>query len=120
MFEGEEGRIFVNRGKLQGKLFDDMSASEKEELDAAVAKLYKGKRIAGHMRNFFDCIDDGSDPISDVYTHHRTMTSCHQCNIALMLGRDLQWDPEAQKFLGDDQASALMSRKSRELALATA
>ena len=120
LFEGENGRIFVNRGKLQGKIVDDMSAADKEEIDEAVQKLYKGKRLAGHMQNFYDCIDDGSDPISDVYSHHRTMTSCHLCNIALMLGRDLKWDPKAQTFIGDDQAVALMSRKSRELALATA
>lgn len=120
LFEGENGRIFVNRGKLQGKLIDEMSAQDSEEIDAAVAKLYKGKRIAGHMQNFFDCIDDRSQPVSDVYTHHRTMTSCHLCNIALMLGRDLRWDPKAQTFLGDDQAIALMSRKSRSLETATA
>ncbi len=120
LFEGEKGRIFVNRAKLQGKLIDEMSDADKEEIDAAMAKLYKGKRIAGHMQNFFDCIDDRTQPISDVFTHHRTMTSCHLCNIALMLGRDLKWDPKAQNFVGDDKATALMSRKSRELATATA
>lgn len=120
LFEGEKGRIFVNRGKLQGSIIDSMSDSDKEEIDEAIAKLYNGKRIAGHMQNFFDCIDDRSRPVSDVFTHHRTMTSCHLCNIALMLGRELKWDPNAQNFVGDDQASALMSRKSRELATATA
>ena len=65
------------------------------------------------MKNFFDCIADRSQPISDVWSHHRTMTSCHLCNIALMLGRELRWDPKAEKFIGDDQANALMSRTSR-------
>ncbi|MEO1992611.1 MAG: dehydrogenase, partial [Pirellulales bacterium] len=51
---------------------------------------------------------------SDVWSHHRTMTSCHLCNIALMLGRDLEWDPKAEQFINDDQATALMSRKSRD------
>jgi hypothetical protein len=41
------------------------------------------------------------------------MTSCHLCNIALMLGRDLQWDPQAEQFVGDDQANALMTRPQR-------
>ena len=70
------------------------------------------------MQNFFDCIEDRSDPVSDVYTHHRTMTSCHLCNITLMLGRKLEWDPEKQTFPNDEQARALMSRSSRSKYLA--
>ena len=66
------------------------------------------------MGNFFECREDGSLPISDVYSHHRTMTSCHLCNINLMLGRDLQWDPQTQQFVNDDEATSLMSRPSRE------
>jgi hypothetical protein len=31
-----------------------------------------------------------------------------------MLGRNLQWDPEKEEFVGDEQATALMSRRSRE------
>ena len=116
LFEGDEGRIFVNRGKLEGKPVDDLTASDNEEIDQMVAKLYKGKQTGQHMRNFFECIEDRELPISDVFTHHRTMTSCHLCNIALMLGRELHWDPKNESFVGDEQANALMSRKSRELA----
>ena len=119
LFEGEKGRIFVNRGKLEGKPVQELTDSDNEELNAAIAKLCKGKKPGNHMRNFFECREDRTDPISDVYTHHRTMTSCHLCNIALMLGRELKWDPKNETFVGDDQAVALMSRKSRELAGST-
>jgi len=114
LFEGDEGRIFVNRGKLEGKLIDEMSDSDKAEIDELVAKLYKGKQPGHHMKNFFECVEDREQPISDVVTHHRTMTSCHLCNISLMLGRELKWDPKAEKFIGDDQAAALTSRRSRK------
>lgn len=116
LFEGENGRMFVNRGKLQGKVIDELTEKDNEELAAAITKLYKGKPTNGHMHNFFDCIEDRTQPVSDVVTHQRTMTSCHLCNIALMLGRDLKWDPVAENFGSDDQANALMTRKSRELA----
>jgi hypothetical protein len=66
------------------------------------------------MGNFFDCIKDGGKPISDIWSHQRTMTSCHLCNISLMLGRELNWDPKREEFVNDDQANALMSRKARE------
>ncbi len=117
LFEGEQGRIFVNRGKLEGGPVNALTDADKAEIDEAVVKLCKGKRHGNHMRNFFECIEDRSKPISDVWSHHRTMTSCHLCNIALMLGRELKWDPKAEQFVDDEQANALMTRKSREVAL---
>jgi hypothetical protein len=66
------------------------------------------------MGNFFECVEDRTQPISDVVTHVRTMTSCHLCNINLMLGRDLKWDPEKEQFVDDEAATALMSRARRE------
>ena len=114
LFEGSKGRIFVNRGKIEGSPYKALTDSDRKLLDERIVKLCKGKQPGSHMKNFFDCIEDGSKPISDVWSHHRTMTSCHLCNIALMLGRDLQWDPKAEMFVDDEQANALMSRKSRD------
>jgi hypothetical protein len=79
-----------------------------------VVKLYRGKEPTHHMKNFFDCVASRDTPISDVETHHRTMTSCHLCNISLMLGRDLKWNPEKEEFEGDEQATTLMSRPKRD------
>lgn len=115
LFEGEKGRIFVNRGKLEGKPINDLTDADNAEIEAAIGKLCKGKKPGSHMRNFFECIEDRGKPISDVWSHHRTMTSCHLCNIALMLGRELKWNPKTEEFVGDDQANALMSRKSRKV-----
>ncbi len=113
LFEGSEGRIYVNREKLTGKPIEELSKTDNAELDEAIIKLYKGKQPGNHMGNFFECIADGSEPISDVETHHRTMTSCHLCNISLMLGRELAWDPDKEHFVNDSQADALMARTSR-------
>lgn len=114
LFVGSKGRIFVNRGRLSGAPVEALTAADNAELDAAIDKLYKGKPRQGHMRNFFDCLADRSLPVSDVFTHHRTMTSCHLCNIALMLGRKLEWDPVAENFGSDAAANALASRPQRE------
>jgi predicted dehydrogenase len=113
LFEGELGRIFVDRGELNGKPVEEMSDADQEQLHDQVVALYRGKEPGDHMRDFFDCIQSRQPPISDVETHHRTMTSCHLCNINLMLGRDLHWDPSAEKFIGDEQATMLMSRPRR-------
>ena len=73
-----------------------MTEGRAAKLDEEVVKLYGGKQPGNHMQNFFDCVKSRGTPISDVETHHRTMTSCHLCNIALMLGRELKWDPEKE------------------------
>ncbi|OYP38927.1 Gfo/Idh/MocA family protein [Rhodopirellula sp. MGV] len=114
LFEGDKGRIFVNRGKLEGGPVNDLTDADKAELDEYITKLCKGKTPGNHMGNFFECIDDRSKPISDVWSHHRTMTSCHLCNIALMTGRELQWDPKGEVFVNDDDANRFLSRKSRK------
>ncbi|MEZ6073267.1 MAG: Gfo/Idh/MocA family oxidoreductase [Pirellulales bacterium] len=113
LFEGDAGRIFVNRGKLEGKPIEDLTAADNEELHDRIIKLYKGREPGDHMANFFACVADREQPISDVVTHHRTMTCCHLCNISLMLGRELHWDPKAETFVGDDEAVSLMTRKRR-------
>ena len=105
----------VNRGSLKGKAVDGLAAKDQEWLDAEVKRLYRGKQLGGHMNNFFDCVKDRSLPISDVFTHHRTMTSCHLCNIAMLLKRKLRWDPTREQFVGDEEANTLRSKPQRKL-----
>ncbi|MCH2201933.1 MAG: Gfo/Idh/MocA family oxidoreductase [Fuerstiella sp.] len=112
LFEGSEGRFFVNRGKMVGKPVEQLTEADHQKLNDVVADLYGGEPTR-HMQNFFDSIESRTDPVSDVHTHHRTMTSCHMCNIALMLGRELEFDPDTEEFIGDDQANALKTRPSR-------
>lgn len=113
LFEGSQGRIFVDRERLTGKPVEEMTAADHSKLYQSLIPLYKGRWPGDHMGNFFECVADRGEPISDVETHHRTMTSCHLCNIGLMLGRELQWNPEAERFVNDPAADALISRTSR-------
>lgn len=112
-FEGENGRIFVNRGRITGAPIEQLSDADKTWLEEEVRKLYKGRELRGHMANFFECVRDRSEPISDVASHHRELSSCHMCNIAMLLKRTLKWDPEKEVFIGDEQANALLSRPQR-------
>ncbi len=114
VIEGEKGRILVNRGRLVGKPIEKLTDKDKQWLDEEVVKLYGGKKPTSHMRNFFDCVKNRSLPVSDVFTHHRSVSACHLCNIAMRLGRKLRWDPVKEDFIGDDQATAMLSRKQRE------
>ena len=112
MFEGSEGRFFVNRGKLTGEAVDALAQNPIDE--ATLVALRKGKRIDRHMGNFIECCRDGGLPASDVYTHHRILTTCHLANIAMRLKRNLQWNPETEQIVGDDEANAMQSRDQRK------
>jgi hypothetical protein len=65
------------------------------------------------MGNFFDCIAARKQPISDVESQHRSVSTCHLGNIACRLGRTLKWDPAAERFVSDAEADGLLSRPQR-------
>jgi hypothetical protein len=44
---------------------------------------------------------------------HRTATVCHLGNMAVRLGRNIQWDPAKERIIGDDQAAAMLTRPYR-------
>ncbi len=111
LFEGDQGRIFVSRGALKGKPVEDLETNPLPE--DAITRLYKGKEPGDHMRNFFECVKTREQPISDVFSHHRAMTTCHLANIALRLNRTLNWDPVAEKIVGDDEAAKWVRREQR-------
>ncbi len=113
ILSGSEERIRVNRGGLNGRIIEQMTSTEKDELDQLVYKLYGNKQPTTHMENFFNCVKDRTQPVSDVYSHHRCASNCHMANIAMKLGRRLQWDPKKEEFLRDDEANAMRTREQR-------
>ena len=111
LFEGERGKFFVSRGSIRGKPVEELADNPLP--DDAIEKLYGGKPTS-HMANFFECVKSRKQPISDVFTHHRSVSTCHLANIAIRLGRKLTWDPDAQQIVGDSQAQAWQSRPQRK------
>ena len=105
-FEGTEGWIYVNRGKLD--------AEPKSLLDSAIRpdekRLYESR---DHKQNFLDCVRSRKDPICNVETSHRSGTVCHLGNIAMLLGRPLKWDPQKEQFIGDSEANRMTWRPAR-------
>lgn len=112
LFEGSEGRLFVNRGKITGKAVEELADNPLPE--DAITKLYGGKKPTSHMANFFDCIKSRQQPISDVFTHHRMITTCHLANIALRLKKNLRWDPVKEAMIDDPEAQAFVKREQRK------
>lgn len=113
-FKGENGEVFVNRDRLTGPMIDGLTDDDQRWLNSEMDKLYKGMPRHGHMVNFFECVKARKEPVSDVWSHHRQLTSCHLCNIAMLLRRKLRWDAKKETFIGDQQANLLLSRPRRK------
>ena len=45
LFEGENGRIFINRNRLTGKPIEDMTKADREWLEAEADKLSGGRHL---------------------------------------------------------------------------
>jgi myo-inositol 2-dehydrogenase/D-chiro-inositol 1-dehydrogenase len=123
LFTGEQGRIFVNRGKITGLpveelqtrplLRQDWKAYAHDNLEQP---LRSGKldAITSHMHNFFECIATKKPTISGVFSQHRSVTTCHLANIAIRLDRPIRWDATSETCIDDKQANEMLSREQRK------
>jgi predicted dehydrogenase len=123
LFEGDSGRMFVNRGSISGKPVEDLESNpfSRESFTlygqdnlSRPERVGKLDAIVNHMGNFFDCIESRQTPISDLESQHRSVTTCHLANISVRTGRPLKWDPSSERILADPEAAAMQSRPQRE------
>ena len=123
LFEGEAGRMFVNRGTIAGtpvdRLAEDPLPRDRFQLydfDDADRPERVGKldAIVSHMANFFDCVRARRMPISDYESQHRSATTCHMVNLSIRLGRPLRWNAEDEEFVDDAEANSHLKREQRK------
>ncbi len=112
LFEGAEGRIFVNRGRLTGTAVEELEVHPLP--DGAIDEVYKGRGLTDHVTNFFEAVVNRKEPVSDVYSHHRALSTCHLAGIAARVGREIKWDPEQEEVIGDDLAQSMVAREKRQ------
>jgi predicted dehydrogenase len=106
-FEGDKGWIFVTREKIE--------ASDREILiqktGADEIKLYESNN---HMKNFLECMRSRREPVAPVEVGHRSNSVCVLTHIAMKLGRRLRWDPQAERFVDDEEANRWLDYPHRE------
>jgi predicted dehydrogenase len=104
-FEGTEGIIRVGRSRF---------VTEPESLAEPLPDGAERVDAAGdHYDNFLASIRGEARPVAPAEVGHRTATVCHLGVIGYALRRPLTWDPAAERFVGDDEANALISRPYR-------
>jgi predicted dehydrogenase len=104
IFIGEKGKMEVFRGRL---------TSNPEEMAKELLAKHP-RQNQNHVGNWLECAVSGERPIADVELGHRSATVCHLLNIARLAGRNLKWDPDAEQFVDDAEANAMLTRPVRK------
>jgi predicted dehydrogenase len=101
VFEGDQGSIYVNRGRLESTPEEIV----KTPLGPGDVRLYESRN---HLDNWYECIKSRNLPICDVEIGHRSATVCHLGSVAMRVGGKLGWDPVKEQLDGDSQSAKLM------------
>ena len=122
-YEGSEGWIFVTRGDYTASASDPVSKGKSSKaLDASDPKILSSiikeneihlYKIDNQHGNWLDCIKTRKAPISPVEIGHRACSICLITHISMKLRRKLQWDPETEMFVKDEEANKMLSRSQR-------
>jgi hypothetical protein len=110
-FMGTKGSIHVDRERVVSM----PDTILKEPLKPEDVHL---PQAANHHQNWIDCIKSRARCICDVEVGARSVAVCHLANLAYWHRRRLRWDPQAWRFIDNEDADGWMTyhrRKGYEL-----
>lgn len=112
IFVGSDAKMVIDRNVFT----TDPAGFVQNPPDPEVAKPWEGPDWVSrpHMQNWIDCIKSRELPTADVEIGHRSISVCHLVNIARRLGRKLAWNPDKERFVGDDEANTYVDRPRRK------
>ncbi|MBM3476359.1 MAG: Gfo/Idh/MocA family oxidoreductase [Armatimonadetes bacterium] len=105
-FVGTQGWLNISRGGLD--------ADPKSLLTSPIGpdEIHLTES-AGHARNFIDSVKSRTPAVSPIESATRSDIISHLGDIAIRTGRTIRWDPKAERIVGDDAASRMMTRPMR-------
>jgi predicted dehydrogenase len=107
-FVGETGWVHVKRGTIEASN-EQILRDPRNKCDTMPIALPVSTR---HTYNFVDAVRNGKRAICDIETAVRSDTLCQIALIAVKQGRKLRWDSQAERFIGDDAANAMLQPRS--------
>ncbi|MFC1558109.1 Gfo/Idh/MocA family oxidoreductase [candidate division KSB1 bacterium] len=74
-----------------------------------------GSLAGGHFGNFINCVKSRrwQDLNADILEGHMSTSLCHLGNIATRLGRTLNFNPNSEQFVNDEEANSYLKRNYR-------
>lgn len=113
-FEGEDGWIWVTRGRADSP--NSLSASNPSLLKIPESelktKLHRSPNWDHHL-DWLQAIRGRKNPVTNAETGHRSCSACLVSWIGMKLGRPLKWDPKKEQF-NDEEANRMLHRAERE------
>lgn len=106
-FEGDKGTLICDYGSREITINGE-KVTDIPEIPQSVP------RSPGHQQNFVDAVKARTQPESNLAYARELTLPMHLGLISYRLGRPLQWDADKEKFTGDKEANALLSRKPRK------
>ncbi len=85
-----------------------------EDRTEADLERHVAPAIRQHMKDFLAARASRGKPVADIEEGHISTASCILANMALRLGRTLEWDPVRGRVVGDDEANRLLRRPYRK------
>jgi predicted dehydrogenase len=104
-FYGTKGKMFLSkRGKLE--ILDESNKP-------VTAQPKNPPQLLDHAADFLDAIKTGRKPNADIELGHLSIALVHLGNLAMRVGRTLNFDPRTEQIIGDDEANQLLGRRYR-------
>lgn len=122
-FIGEKGWIFCSRSSQKATI-DDRGAGGKHgrwrPLEASAQSLIEGevahpvvRNPHDHHRVWLESIRSRKPTNIPPETAHRTTTACILAYTAMKLARPLNWDPQAERYVNDEEANRTLELPER-------
>ncbi len=113
-FIGDEGWVQVNRKGI----WAEPASLLRVEFKPSDTRLHTSPYVASnpytnHTADFFRCVRNRRDPVSDIDSGYRASTLGNVADIMVRLGRKVKWDWKTDRFVDDDEANAMLSRPMR-------
>ncbi|MDC0325466.1 Gfo/Idh/MocA family oxidoreductase [bacterium] len=121
---GEKGTLkasvnsydFIPRGRNEKPIHKDVVMEldqYPEDRDEKDLERHVAPAIRGHMLDFLNAIATRGKPVADIEQGHISTTSCILANMAMDLGRTLQWNPASGLIHNDAEANKRLARVYR-------
>jgi len=108
-FIGDQGWVFIH--VHGGRLSAEPASLLREFIGPDDVHLHACP--GGHKNDFLTAVRTRGDTVAPANAGHRTCSACYLGEIAMLLGRKLEWDPKAEQFVGDEQANRMIARPMR-------
>ena len=102
-FEGSEGWIFAEYQK-------PLQAEPAAVLGSKIGDNEIHFPFKSDKQDFIDAVKTRGDTLEGAEVGHRTTSLCHLANIAIQVGKKLEWDPAKERFANSPEANAFVDK----------